>query len=185
MGQYYKIYAEKDGNVKVWDVTELASCGIKLMEHSWLSNKGIGIIMREIMDNGPYKIIWCGDYADSDDEFQKIEGHEGIYKATWGDDRANKLEKEPFVTNCYLVNESKKCYVNMAAYIEAQPEGYEGGIHPLPLLTAAGNGAGCGDYYGDCLDKVGSWMYDEISVTENEPVGYRDITEEIKFFEQW
>jgi len=42
--------------------------------------------------------------------------------------------------------------------------------HPLPLLTALGNGMGGGDYRGkEGKDNIGSWAFDEIYVTYLRP----------------
>ena len=37
-------------------------------------------------------------------------------------------------------------------------------LHPLPLLTAVGNGRGGGDYAGINADKIGSWAFDVLEV---------------------
>ena len=41
-------------------------------------------------------------------------------------------------------------------------------FHPLPLLTANGNGRGGGDYLGSDMDLVGSWAGDRIAVANDE-----------------
>lgn len=48
-------------------------------------------------------------------------------------------------------------------------------IHPLPLLTAIGNGLGGGDYYGINTDDVGTWAWNEISVEDEPPVEYTEV----------
>ena len=40
--------------------------------------------------------------------------------------------------------------------------------HPLPLLTAVGNGLGGGDYHGINEEKVGSWAFDLLEVVDHE-----------------
>jgi hypothetical protein len=48
-------------------------------------------------------------------------------------------------------------------------------IHPLPLLTAEGNGRGGGDYYGRDKHMVGRWARHVLSVETDPPAG--DFTE--------
>jgi hypothetical protein len=65
----------------------------------------------------------------------------------------------------YLVNHTKKQYVD-----KRKEE-----IHPLPLLTAEGNGAGGGDYRGDNEILCGDWARDVISIETEPPVGYEEL----------
>ena len=76
----------------------------------------------------------------------------------------------------YVINHSKKEYVVI-------PEDKEGEwiIHPLPLLTADGNGLGGGDYHrGTDMDKVGLWAYDIIEVGDEIPEGYTEFKVDFK-----
>jgi hypothetical protein len=74
--------------------------------------------------------------------------------------------KDPFVYRSvivpytYIVNHTKKVYVKKT-----------GDLHPLPILTAEGNGRGGGDYHGPNIDMVGTWARDVISM-ENEAPDY-------------
>jgi hypothetical protein len=74
--------------------------------------------------------------------------------------------KEPFVyrgdlvSYTYIVNHTKRVYVKKGT-----------GVHPLPILTAEGNGRGSGDYEGQNMDLVGTWARDVISM-ENEAPDY-------------
>ena len=57
-------------------------------------------------------------------------------------------------------------------------------IHPLPLLTAVGNGRGGGDYRGyENKSMVGYYAGDVIEISEEIPDGYSDHTE-IGFFSE-
>ena len=74
----------------------------------------------------------------------------------------------------------------MKEYVLANGEQKWGGIiHPLPLLTAIGNGKGGGDYRGTCLDLVGHWACDKIEAAlfPNNLQDYKNITEQLKFKE--
>lgn len=97
----------------------------------------------------------------------------------------------------YLVNHTKKQFINLHEYFynlkEYHAQQYKNEemcgpyFHPLPLLTAMGNGLGGGDYYySECLNKdmIGYWFFDIISV-ENKDYHisdkFEDITNDKKF----
>lgn len=54
-------------------------------------------------------------------------------------------------------------------------------LHPLPLLTAIGNGQGGGDYYGINQSVVGKWFWDELSISTSAPEEYEGF--KIIFYE--
>jgi hypothetical protein len=58
----------------------------------------------------------------------------------------------------YIVNHTKKVYIEK-----------KGDFHPLPILTAEGNGRGGGDYNGPNMDLVGTWARDVISMEHEAP----------------
>lgn len=69
----------------------------------------------------------------------------------------------------YVLNIDKQLYVDK---LKAPPAGYNDlRIHPMPLLTAEGNGRGGGDYRAD-TSVIGSWARDRISIAEQVPEGY-------------
>ena len=76
----------------------------------------------------------------------------------------------------FLINHTKKQYVNIKTYIN-QPaiddDGYI--IHPLPLLIAKTNGSGGGDYRGCNQYFVGYWAGDNISCSFFEPTSYKEV----------
>jgi hypothetical protein len=75
----------------------------------------------------------------------------------------------------YLINWDKKLYVDKRLIDEA--DGFR--LHPLPLLTAEGNGRGGGDFDGeDPNHLVGSWARDHLSVSDHVA---HDGFEELKF----
>lgn len=138
--------------------------GAKLMEHSYIGNNYVDAFMEMISDdNGIYfgfPFVWTGDYADSVRD--KL-----YYDYAWQiEDKcfkmcSNKLSKRPYYK--YLINFSKKEYVIMPKYNLAIWQ-----VHPLPLLTASGNGRGNGDYYGADEENVGIWAFDRIGATNSE-----------------
>ena len=49
-------------------------------------------------------------------------------------------------------------------------------IHPLPLLTAEGNGRGGGDYHGTNMEMVGAWARCRLGLVKEVPEGFTEIT---------
>jgi len=64
----------------------------------------------------------------------------------------------------YLINDSKKLYIDL--WTIPCVDGYR--VHPLPILTAEGNGRGGGDYSGLNMNLVGSWARDFIRMQEHD-----------------
>lgn len=62
----------------------------------------------------------------------------------------------------WLINDDKKLFIDL--WDLPCVDGYR--VHPLPLLTAEGNGRGGGDYSGLDMALVGSWSRDFIRVSE-------------------
>jgi len=171
MGQYYQpinlttfewLYSHDYGN------------GLKLMEHSYIGNNFVGRIMKLLIKGGKWykgRIIWAGDYFDE----VKVKG-ETLYSMCFEDDEAKiklfkKIKprlkmKEVDELKAMIVNHSKREYVKLS---ECEKNGDDFWIiHPLPLLTALGNGRGGGDYNGRDMNLIGRWAFDEISVEFDE-----------------
>lgn len=156
--------------------------GMKLMEHSWLANDFVNGVLEAVWGN-PCAMAWVGDYADEHADF-KGAYTTGVYNAVWGNeglpegafDQMPTTHREGFV-----VNRSKGVYIDLAEYEKAATYSprwdreHKWCIHPLPLLTAIGNGRGGGDYHGDCMGMVGRWAMDFIEFTEERPEGMREI----------
>lgn len=160
------------------DPNSWGSCfsGLKLTEHSWMDNDFVNGIIERIWDN-PAQIAWVGDYAGScfDWEFT-----EEIYRKVWsdGDDCLPEL---PFPalpdihrTGC-LINHSQLVFLDLKKfYTENVVDGYGGKwcVHPLPLLTAIGNGQGGGDYFSEIgKEHIGAWSLDLIEYVSERPDG--------------
>jgi hypothetical protein len=72
----------------------------------------------------------------------------------------------------FVINHTKKQFINKAKV--PNKDGWR--IHPLPLMTCEGNGAGGGDYWGkDSKTLVGSWARDVISVSGTKPKGFTEL----------
>lgn len=190
MGQYY-IPCLLNVNYKKNKVRVVENClsshafgsGRKLMEHSWIGNCFVASAMIMLLNNKTNPFVWCGDYADP------IEGRtdeKNAYDFTMDglDTKCSNQHKEEFgemtweiakEMDWYIINHTKKEYIKVPKYRE-----YVWQVHPLPLLTADGNGRGGGDYRTSGLnaDKIGRWKYDIIGTTPHKsvvPKGYKRI----------
>lgn len=169
MGQYYyPIILDKDGKIVVWMLAHRYGNGLKLMEHSWIGNNFVSTFEFALSPEGPHhksRVVWAGDYADSEPDQE-----ENLYRICTEYNEIRPTEKG---TNKYrfVVNHSKKLFVDKTK-VPKSSEDFT--IHPLPLLTAEGNGRGGGDFRdGDPL--VGSWARDVISVEETAPADYEEL----------
>lgn len=180
MGQYYKpisidkkqfLYSHTYGN------------GLKLMEHSWLTNDFVNVVENLIAPGGAWhgdKIVWAGDYADPDKNRKN-----NLYEIVGRSDK-NKIQPRPEKKNFrYVLNDDTKEFVDTKkiplsdVYYEGD-KAYPYTIHPLPILTCEGNGRGGGDLRKES-DLVGKWARNRVSVSTRKPKGYTEI--EFNLFE--
>lgn len=196
MGQYYMpIIIGEDGVVKSVYSRDYGS-GMKLMEHSYLGNDFVNAVSSLIW-NTPAKVAWIGDYSDDYDgstyeSKMPEEKFKDWYNVAWGDQEAETRvhpstdEHDMDTPGLYLVNHTLGVYIDLdefkllnrwqekgdwknEAYDETMTSTWC--INPMPLLTACGNGRGCGDYY-DCypdFGKIGSWAFDTLEITDEKP----------------
>jgi hypothetical protein len=177
MGQYYKVVILADEKIdgkeyiRVWFNPSDYGNGMKLMEHSYVGNKFVGHIESLIRPEGilyKSRIVWAGDYADAEYDPDHIGDNDANLYNLASDDRImnNEINQEykdkPYR---YIVNHTKKQYTDKDAEH----------FHPLPLLTAEGNGRGGGDYRGLNEDKIGIWARDVISIEKAAPEGYEEL----------
>jgi hypothetical protein len=164
MGQYYNIIIKVKGSqkVKAYDRhIDGEYTMAKLMEHSWYLNPMVNAVSEQLYRT-PSQIAWVGDYANESE----------LYKYAYPKSRNYKmLSHTPFnLGGLYLVNHTKKLILNCWEYLRESIKNSSDGwvIHPLPLLTAIGNGLGGGDYHGINEDKVGIWAWDMLEIVEYE-----------------
>lgn len=169
MGQYYKPINLANGQ---WLYSHDYGSGLKLMEHSWIGNQFVGVVMKMMLPGGQWHrkpIVWCGDYYSE-------EGEEDYYdQAVDGNKiRSEETLSEEEQCRAILVNHTTKEYV---IYSKLPGDLDRWQINPLPLLTALGNGRGGGDYYDDLpdSDKVGIWAKHILSVEFEIPDGYTEL----------
>lgn len=201
MGQYYKGLILKNdkktivGYVHAHDY----NCGLKLMEHSYIGNPVVNVVLNYLTENGGGRVVWAGDYADAEPvKIPKEQAKEmwrnmvansqtetsfaefwaknpNVFKRNEqgeydGDNLYTKAEKKPKLTSSakdteirFLINTDKMQFVDLwdVPCVNGQR------VHPLPILTAEGNGQGGGDYTGLSMNLVGTWARDNITVAEH------------------
>jgi hypothetical protein len=168
MGQYYHpiILAENSDNgkeiIRIYLYTWNYVCGSKLMEHAYTDADVMKAFEYLLTPEGMFyksRVVWAGDYADEEEDGKNL-----YHKCN-----EDKLLMPPVKDTSmykYIVNHTKKQYISK--------ENRE--IHPLPLLTAEGNGMGGGDYRGSNEMEVGSWARDCISLEKEIPIGFEELT---------
>lgn len=202
MGQYYNsVLKDEKGTIKSY-----YNYGLKLMEHSYFFNSYVNSVCKKLV-NKPHNVAWVGDYAEEEDYIDR-ENAEIVAELVKNREKdATQLsdKKAPYGYMGYLlVNHSKKQFIDMTDYYNNSVLHYgkerkdEYVIHPLPLLTAVGNGKGGGDYYRNALNQedVGLWAGDLIEIVkynddykwnyetkQYEYKGYTNITDDVLFDE--
>lgn len=195
MGQYFSAicltedYKEKPATcvvaaIKSWDYDN----GAKLMEHSYVGNDFVKAAVNMLQQHNGSRFVWCGDYQE-DFEPKGILDEDGNEMSLFSM-ACRYAEKAPNYPRAidlgitYIVNLDKKEYYKIP---DPKPNSWV--IHPLPLLCAAGNGLGGGDYHGLNEEEVGHWSFDHIEVLTSKPTGekykgFKSISN-IKFKEDW
>lgn len=184
MGQYWSAVLLDDENGMFKVIRPFSyKCGSKLKEHAYLSNPCCRAVMQELAD-GPKRVAWIGDYSNyilGDEYEKKLDWSEFMewFNAAWDHEKAKEGKRRSMViapmvsTNMayplvYLVNHTAKQYINLNDFRKKNTfdTGAEYGhhklcYHPLPILTACGNGRGGGDIQSEY---AGKWAFDEIEV---------------------
>lgn len=173
MGQYYyPIVLDENGKkIIVWMNAHNYSNGAKLTEHSYLGNNFVSTFEFGLSPEGPYyksRVVWAGDYADKEPDQE-----DNLYHMCNEYKMINPQEKDTTKYR-YIINHSKKQYVNKSNVPTTRVDYKNWELHPLPLLTCEGNGRGGGDYRDDA-PIVGTWARDIISVDEVKPEGFEEL----------
>ena len=212
MGQYYKVLllGNRFGSGRTMYPLDFGN-GLKLTESAWVGNTFINHVL-SLLTESPRRVAWMGDYSADEygDEWDKLrdsimphEKFQKLYEKVWLYDKVwSKDEKTPYYPKQrrlslyewvdgktgYLVNLSKRVYVDLAANYERNRFNGDWCVSPLPHLTACGNGRGGGDYwekYPD-YDKVGTWAFDLIQLVQYKWEIPCDCTEvQYGFKEEW
>lgn len=168
MGQYYK---PVNTETMEWLYSHSFGSGLKLMEHSWVGNDFVGAVMGLMVEGQSWHecpIVWCGDYYDEDNFFERVKEKDELKPKSMSQDDQKRA---------ILVNHTKKQFVSYAD----MPTNDGWTVNPLPLLTACGNNRGGGDYRDQHtdFDKVGIWANDILSIEFSAPAGYEKLV--VKF----
>lgn len=173
MGQYYMaiILHENDSNEPEYIMAFLeAFCsGMKLTEHSYLDNPFVNTFEYLLTKDSLFhktRVVWAGDYADPEKGYDNMNFYN--ISSEYPDKSLNNLKLPVKSTKDYhyIVNHTKKQYVDKQKHKE---------FHPLPLLTAEGNGRGGGDFKGIGEDFIGIWARDMLSVEKVIPDNYTEL----------
>jgi len=172
MGQYYiAVILDSEGKfIRAWVHPHNHSNGSKLMEHSYIDNQFVSTVESLLCPEGMFyksPLVWAGDYADPEPE-ESANLH-ALTETPPNDKKMLQPEPKDMSVYRYIVNHTK------GEYVEKNYTLRESNIHPLPLLTAAGNGRGGGDYKGDDIELVGTWSGHVISLEKERPVGYNEL----------
>lgn len=178
MGQYYEII----NITKKERIKEENYCW-KLMEFSYVGNIKVDQLWVALSDEWKNNtVLVCGDYYSSEDdancnpcaaEMERLAGVEQGNLCDFAGESYNECNFDTAKVPNYAVNPNTKQYVNRnhAQLNDWYTEGTEKKavtygyfIDPLSLLLTAGNGQGGGDYRGNNIDLVGSWVKDSQAV---------------------
>ena len=174
MGQYYATIIRKPNTEKPKVYTANL---LKLMEHSWCGNDFTDAITNMLTSvTNAARVWWYGDYTEKD-EVQDIN-----FDNIWGNDERIRTDvpeyamKSPNVK--YLVNVTKKVYIDLEEYGKASTDASGELIYPLAILTCTSNGRGGGDFYptkDSTADLVGAWAGDTVYFSIAAPEGYEKV----------
>ena len=204
MGQYYYPTILREKNKRFYSEEFYAidyDNGLKLTEHSYCGNNFVETVMAQLL-NKPGRLAWLGDYHEVGDfaelnpglpksiekRFYKHYKSEYDYCAGKHVRHYSKPEEVKERQGRFIINHDKKCYIDMVEYEKnnlACTEDDDWHFHPIPLLTAVGNGRGGGDFSGIGEEDVGRWAGDLLEVRNAKPSGYRNVTEDIQFQETY
>ena len=198
MGQYYGCYLQDASTLR--EEAFLIVGGAKLTEHSWFENDSVNYIANRLYERSCIT-AWVGDYARDCDPpcpdliYEQVHDETGHPVELRHDHNTGHMlvnecdagEIYPFnMHDRFVVNHTKREYVDCEAFYRSMlgksSLGEEWVMHPLPLLTAIGNGQGGGDYYGVNNDKIGCWALDIISIEETAPSDYE--RKDFEFYEK-
>jgi hypothetical protein len=183
MGQYYHpiILANKNSKnnkevISMFMDSWVYQNGSKLLEHSYIDNPFVSTFEFELSPYGMFynsRVVWAGDYADPEENDEENKNLYHIISELEEKGLKNCYKPNPKNTSNfrYILNHSKKEFVDKKGRL----------FHPLPLLTAEGNGRGGGDYRGEQEELVGRWSRDYISVEEFAPEEYTELKYKFSF----
>ncbi|MBQ7621199.1 MAG: hypothetical protein IJV47_05515 [Candidatus Methanomethylophilaceae archaeon] len=170
---YEYSYTDSDGQVR----TGTSINGYKLMETSYKGNQLVNDFIKEMVGHRESPVLraaWIGEYYDGS-EFEDGDYHSLIdavnspWEMSFRHEADDDATFEPVVICCDELRQYIRC--------TPDPGKEDLEIASLPLLCAVGNGLGGGDYYGSRIELVGSWAFKPLTLRNEEPGGYDDLTD--------
>ena len=153
----------------------------KLLEHSWWENSFVNSFSERLY-NELGRVIWCGDYADEPDDFNFPNcsaSYVPCYKEIWGDkvQTLSSTSTDFKLDDKFLINHDTKEFVDLNEYKSKSIDKHGWCIHPLPLLTAVGNGRGGGDFHEGNIgyENVGIWAWHLLSISDDAPKDFTKL----------
>ena len=153
----------------------------KLMEHSWWLSPFVNSISARLYKEVG-RVAWVGDYADEPDDFclpNCSAFYVPCYKEVWGDGvkTLGSTSTDFTLDGKFLLNYDRAQYVDLDEYKAASVDKDGWVIHPLPLLTAVGNGRGGGDFHDGNIgfEDVGIWAWHLLSIVDNLPKHFKKL----------
>lgn len=194
MGQYYRAMVKKpNGRLDVYNRDVIRKSKpeymlAKLTEHSWWLNDFVNAVCLDILNSkDKNRVAWIGDYAHTYLKCYDLTSHNGLnkeqinrmYKRCWNCEGRAVNHTDFTLDGLFLINHTKKQYIDCSQYYKDSVMPDEWCLHPLPLLTCIGNGLGGGDYCSptddSTKDYVGAWAWDEISIADKPVSDYSAI----------
>ena len=149
----------------------------RLLDHASWGNPGVNRIAAELIGN-PHRVAWIGDLSRCR---PALIGRELYHYVSLHSVPAMDINTTQSVNlwGLYFVNHTKRLYMDCTEYF--CNTGGENGfgelwvLHPLPMLTAVGNGRGEDDYCGPNIEMIGSWAMDLVSISVFAPAEYEKV----------
>lgn len=194
MGQYFQAtLKDSSGNFTTFSSHDYDHNGSKLTEHSYINILYVIAIVKQLYCN-PQQVAWVGDYAEKDDlkTSVSIKEVQTFINHRMNDDSTIDVIPSPLESDSrlVLVNHTKKEYIWIQDFFVNNIDEDGRAMHPLPLLTAIGNGKGGGDYHGINEDQIGRWCCDTLEYMDytsyrnkNIEKEYKDMSNDIQFHE--
>ena len=181
MGQYYTPIIMKGMEYICFKPQDYDSW-FKLTEHAYQNNHLVNAVVI-FLTNNPSRLAWVGEYAESCDMPEKEGRIDDFIELNEHPNYKSNLTCKTPEANIYINHSQKKYFILAEKHKEDELV-----LHPLPLLTALGNGKSESDYYGTCMELVGTWATDMIEVKNNLSddllKNYEDISSMLKFEER-
>lgn len=163
---------------------------MEILDHAYVGKDFMLVIEKLLSDEWKHdRIVWAGEFMPyyvytnefvKDSEIEKAKNndvefnlHEFAIKHLNQhlDDFGGYTGAKEYSGYKYLVNHSKREFIRK---VDTKHDSWN--IHPLPLLTACGNGEGDSDYNGTYMEFIGRWTSDNISAEDIEPTSFREIS---------